>query len=333
MDILTVILEVDGHDRLSGVVTADPADSLNHVLALFRCQKKIRACSASDRHVMEVPEHLAALLDQHVQELVAGDDLVVDGSVADGCPEQALVLLHQIHRMHDLVEGSLAATAVIRLLKALDGDVGADIPDTNHLLAELLIDQRSVRVEQEIAVLEFLCKADNILLAHHRLPAGHDISMDAKLTSLLYNALKLLIRQSERMAILCRPAACAAEVARGSRIHQDDPRYIAIVLFCHLAGLLITTDTCLIADIHRQRLHLLRCNIIEQTADVLVPLCVGGRDGIAHSVISRRIPGVPDELLGKIDELHHRLLSVLVCMLDRSIYKKLDPLTLCFVRK
>ena len=240
------------------MVTADPADSLNHVLALFRCQEKIRACSASDRHVMEVPEHLAALLDQHVQELVAGDDLVVDGCVADGCPEQALVLLHQVHRMHDLVEGSLAAAAVVRLLKALDGDVGADIADTNHLLAELLIDQCSVCVEQEIAVLEFLRKTDNVLLAHHRLPAGHDISMDAQLTSLLYNALKLLICQRKRMTIFCRPAAGAAEIACGSRVHQDDPRYIAVVLLCHLAGLLITTDTCLIADIERQRLHLLR---------------------------------------------------------------------------
>ena len=76
-DKLTVILEVKYKEWLASFKSSDLTDSVVHIFSLLRCQKQICCCFISDRHIMEIPCIANTFVDQHIQEFIAGNGLVV----------------------------------------------------------------------------------------------------------------------------------------------------------------------------------------------------------------------------------------------------------------
>ena len=91
---LAVVLEVDGVELLAAGDAPDLPDTVLHIAPLLGIQQQVGRRAHAHGHVVEVPSEVAALADEHIQELVAGDHLVVLGGVADGDAEGDAVLAH-----------------------------------------------------------------------------------------------------------------------------------------------------------------------------------------------------------------------------------------------
>ena len=104
---------------------------------------------------MEIPRKNAALGDQQIQKLVAGDHLVVPAGVADGHAEGDAVAVHQVHGVQRLLEVTPPTAAVVGLLKALHADGHEEVAHPQHLLTKFLVDEGTVGegVKRHIPVL------------------------------------------------------------------------------------------------------------------------------------------------------------------------------------
>ena len=133
---------------------------------------------------MEVPGEHAALLHQHVQELVAGHVLVVAAGVADGYTEGDAVRAHQVHGRQCLGVMTVAAAGIIGVLKAFDADGHHEVAHAQQVLAELIVDQGAVGEGVEGHILVLLAQAQDVLLAHQRLASGKQAGVQAQLLPL-----------------------------------------------------------------------------------------------------------------------------------------------------
>ena len=149
VDIFAVILEVNAENLLTTGQATDLANSVDHILSLLCVQHQIHVCTITDRHIMEVPVETDAVADQHVDELVACNSLVVLTRITNGSTIKQSMLLHQIHCMHHLVEYALPTTVICCIPDAFDGNKECHISDLLYLLTELLIDQGSVGEQME----------------------------------------------------------------------------------------------------------------------------------------------------------------------------------------
>jgi hypothetical protein len=110
---LAVVLEVHREDGLAALVAADVADAVQHVLALLDGGHEVGVGALAHGHVVEVPGPAAALVDEHLEVLVGGDGLGVGARVGGGGAEEQAVLVHEVEGAHDLLEGAVAAAAVV----------------------------------------------------------------------------------------------------------------------------------------------------------------------------------------------------------------------------
>ncbi len=55
VDVLAVVLEVDGKNRLAAFDAADFTDAAYHVGPLLGCRQEVQGSIVADRHVMEIP--------------------------------------------------------------------------------------------------------------------------------------------------------------------------------------------------------------------------------------------------------------------------------------
>ncbi len=141
---------------------------------------------------MEVPAERYVLADQEVDEIIGSYILVVLACIADGSTIDKTVLMEKIHRIHNLLECTLASSEVSCFLVSLDTHGKNDVLASSHIIAELLIYQSSVCENHECAVIVFGSKTDNIFLADHRLAACHDVSLDTDFLALLNKAVHFL---------------------------------------------------------------------------------------------------------------------------------------------
>ena len=88
---------------------------------------------------MEVPVEADAVADEHIHELIAGNSLVVGGSVADGGAEQQAVLLHDVHSGHNALEHTLTAAVVGGIVQALNGQEECHVANLLDFLAESVV--------------------------------------------------------------------------------------------------------------------------------------------------------------------------------------------------
>jgi hypothetical protein len=72
-------------------------------------------------------------------------------------------------------------------------------------------------------------ESDDVLAAHHGLAAGKQELVAAQLVCLLDDALKLVQRKAQSVAVFRGPAAGALEVAGAGRVDEDGPGYVAAV--------------------------------------------------------------------------------------------------------
>ena len=142
---------------------------------------------------MEVPSKLAAVFNQHLYEVIVGNVLVVNACVANRHSVQQVIFLHQLHSIYNPLVHTPAAARVCRLLGTLYTHCEGYVSNTLNVLAEGIVNQRSVGKNMELAVVELLRQLDDVVLANQRLSACHDVHVGAHLVTLLDDAGHLII--------------------------------------------------------------------------------------------------------------------------------------------
>ena len=176
---LAVVLEVDAVQFLAAGKPADLPYTVFHIRSLLRRQQQGCVSVQANRHVVEIPRENTALGNQKIQELVAGDDLVVLAGVADGDAEGDAVTVHQLHRIQGFLEMALSTTAIVGFLKTLHADGHEEVAHPQHLLTEFLVDEGAVGKGMEGNIPVLFTKADDVLLPQQRLAAGKEAGMGA----------------------------------------------------------------------------------------------------------------------------------------------------------
>ena len=144
------------------------------------------------------------------------------------------MLAEQVHGALDLGVGTLAAAGVGGVLVALGRDSGDEVAHADHVLAERLVDERGVGEAQEDAVRVHLADLDEVVLAHERLAARVDVDVAAELRALVDDGVDVLQREVQGMAVFCRPATGAVQVAGARGVKEDRPGNVAAVLLARL---------------------------------------------------------------------------------------------------
>ena len=301
---LAVILEVDGVEFLAAGDAPDLPDAVFHIAPLLGIQQQVGGGAHAHGHVVEVPGEVAALADEHIQKLIAGDHLVVLGGVADGDAEGDAVLLHEVHGLHGLLEVALAPAAVVGVLKALHADGDEEVAHPQHLLAEVLVDEGAVGEGVEGHVPVLLAEADDVLLADQGLAAGEEAGVGAQLLGLGEDPVHLVIREALLVAVLRRPAAGAVHVAGGGGVHQDQPGDVAAVLLGVLLGLLIAPEAALVGRVGEEGLQDIGVALPQQALNIVGPLAVGILGDLAQGVEGLRRP---DGAVDLLDHVHQGL--------------------------
>ncbi len=160
---LAVVLKVDAVQLLAAGETPDLPHPVLHIGPLFRRKQQGGVGVQAHGHVVEVPGKHAALGDQQIQEVIAGDHLVVPAGVADGNAEGDAVAVHQVHGVQGLLEVALTPVAVVGLLEALHADGYKEITHPQHLPAELLVDEGAVGEGMEGHIPVLFTQADDVL--------------------------------------------------------------------------------------------------------------------------------------------------------------------------
>ena len=94
-----------------------------------------------------------------------------------------------------------------------------------------------------------LTELNKVCFSDKRLPSCKHIQIYSKLLALCYDLIHLIKGKVQLVAILCRPAACAVQIAGACRIHKDEPWHIAAILFTIFTDSLGTVNKCLKAQI------------------------------------------------------------------------------------
>ena len=276
---------------------------MDHILALLSVQHQVNIGTVADGHIVEVPVEAHAMTDEHIHELIAGDGLVVSAGVADGGTEQQAVLLHQIHGVHDAVIDALAAAVVGGIADALDGDEEGHVADFLDAVTEGLVNQRAVGEEVEHRVLVLGGQLEQVLLAAGRLPAGAHIPVDAQFLTLGNDAIHILKTQVQAVAVLGSPAALAVQVAGGSRVEQQNPRHVAVVLLAQLHDVVVACEHTLVHEVQGVHLQDMGVDLIDGLVGVLHPLTVGvGHEGADLVPVGIGVT-VSQQGLRQVDEL------------------------------
>ena len=236
----TVVLEVDGEQFLAALDPADISDLVIHVFSLFRTQEQIGAGVVADRHIMEEPCEDTTLVDQHIQEFIAGDRQIILAGVTDGNAERDMMFVHQIHGCERFVIMTCASSAVVAFFESLNADGNEEVADSQKVLTEFLVDQRAVGERVERHIFMFLAEFDDVILADQRFAARKKISVNAEFLALGDDLIHHFVGKIHLIAVFRGPASGAVQIACGGRVHQNDPRNIASVFFLHCQGRLIS---------------------------------------------------------------------------------------------
>ena len=258
-NILAIILEVDAEDRLAAGKAADLAYTLDHVLTLFGIQHQVNVSTIADGHIVEVPVEANTMADEHIHEFIAGNSLVVGGSVADAGTKQQAVHFHDVHSVNNALEHAFAAAAVGGIIQALNGQEESHVADFLDFLAESIVDQSTIGEQVEHGALVLGSQLEQILLAAGRLTAGAHVPVDAQRLALGDDAVHILKAEVQAVAVLGSPAALAMQVAGGGGVKQNDPRHVAIILFAQLTTIVVTGKHALIHQV--QGVHLLHMGV------------------------------------------------------------------------
>ena len=117
---------------------------------------------------MEIPCIANTFVNQHIQEFIAGNGLVVLWCVADRSTKDQSMLFEQIHCMHNFLKTSASASGIVDFFKSFHAQCQRNISKSLHILTEFLIDQRSVCKCIEHTLIMLLCQFHDIFFPHFR---------------------------------------------------------------------------------------------------------------------------------------------------------------------
>ena len=212
--------------------------------------------------------------------------------------------------MHYLVKAACAAAGIVDLFIALKADRYRQITDTNHLFAHFLVNQRAVCERMERTVVVLLTQTDQVFFAHERFSACIHIEVNTKLLSLCNDAVQILIGKVQLVPILSSPAAGTVHVTGAGRIHQNQPRYLALQLFSLLTDRLCAKICCFKSKIQRRHLQNVRIDFIQKTVHILHPFAVLVLKHCARRVIAFLLKHIASYLLYRIYQLQKCLLAI-----------------------
>ena len=289
-----------------------------HMLALLRTDHQIQRRVRVDRHVGEEPAEQNALADHPVIESLGADLVDILAGVAAGNTKRQLVVAQDLHRVADLLENALAAACIGALFVALDADGRDKVAHAQHILGELVVDQRAIGEAQEHTVGVVLADLNDVILAHERLAAGVNIHIRAHGRTLVDDVVDLIKAQVELVAVGRRPAARAVQVAAGSRIQQDCPRHIAAILFADFGLLLAADQGCAHDEAGKEALDHLVVHRVQHAHDELIP--------VALRIVERRMECMAraEEGVVLIDLVDH------IHQLGKILFRILRQITNCF---
>ena len=317
---LAIVLEVHGVERDIALGRAQIADTVDHILALFRGRHQLRGGLVAHRHIVEIEAEMRALLAQETHERIVGDSVDVLAGIADGGAKDNAVLLKQIHGVHHSGIVAFAAAGVVGLRGALNGQHKGDIAQTPHLFTEGLVDEGRVGVDGKLHIVVLFRQLEHVLLAHQRLAAGQHIQVHAQLLSLRNDLVHVLKAEVVLVAVLACPAAHAVHIAGRGGVEQDQPGDIALVLDAVLADGLGSAEEGFVAQIQRGGTRHMGVGLIQHAVDKFRPLAVGVGQHLFGVLVGLIAEAAAVELLCSIYQLAHCFFTVLLGVGKRHVH-------------
>ena len=219
VNILTVVLEIDGKNRFTAFDTADFADTAYHIGPLFFRRHQVRRRVVTDGHIMEIPGEISALADQQVEKIIRCNRFNILAGVTDGRAKDDAVFPEQIHGMHDLIEMAGTAAAVVDFPISFDTEGKAQIAYIGHFMTKGIVNEGPIGKRMEFAIGMFTAEADDIGFADEWFPAGQQIEMTAQFLALGHDFIHHIERQIQRMAVFGsqHPIQCILQALVGSK--------------------------------------------------------------------------------------------------------------------
>ena len=307
-DVLAVVLEVHGEDRLAAGDAADLANALEHIGALLNGRAEVDRGALADGHVVEVPGPAAALLDDLVEVLVGAYHLGVRAGIGRGGTVEQAVFVHEVESGHDLLVGAVAAAAVVGVLGALERDAEDDVAHALDVIAERLVDEGGVGKYVEETVVVCLGELDDVALTHERLAAGEHVQVAAELGALGDQAVHVLVGKVQAVAVVGGPAAHAVLVAGARRVEEDDPRNVALLLLGVGGGVAQAAEGRLVAAVQDGGLEHVVVGVVDDVPEELLPL--GARVQAVADAADGAGSRVLEQLAGHVEQLVEVLLAV-----------------------
>ena len=225
--ILPVILEVQQENGLGvAVVVPHPVVQL---LSLLWSRQQLGGGVVAHGHIVEVPGELGPPRHQAVYKVLRTDGFHVGAGVTAGHAEGQLLGLEDVHSMTHLLEYPLSPAAVSGLFEAFHADGGDEVFHPEHLVGECLVNEGGVGKAQKLTIVVLVAQGDQVVPAHHRLPAGIDVDVHSQLLTLGDDAVNLVKAQVQLVAVFRRPTAGAVQVAGRGGIQQNGPGDVAAV--------------------------------------------------------------------------------------------------------
>ena len=226
--IFPIIPEVHGKN---GLRFPEFPHLLIHEFPLLGGNHQLRYGVLAHRHVGKQPAELGTPLDHLVEVFLAADDLGILTGVAAGKAKGQTLLPQDGHGLFDAAESPCATAEVGGGLKALHTDGGDKVFHPQHVAGKRFVDEGGVGKGGELTVGMGLAQLDNVFLANQGFASGKQEEIAAKLVGLIHDAVHFRVAQVQLVAVLCRPAAGAMEVAGRGGVHQNGPGDVAAVLF------------------------------------------------------------------------------------------------------
>ena len=176
------------------------------------------------------------------------------------------------------------------------------------------------------------CQAEDVRLAHERFAAGEEAGVGAELCALGQHAVHLLKGEVLLVAVLRRPAARAAHIAGARRVHEDDPRDVAVILFGVCPRLLEAAEAALIGSGRQEGPEKVGVALAQQALGVVCPFAVGGVCDLVQHLEGLRRPDAGVDLLDHVDKVVCDGADVLrLAFSDERVEHGLKGLALCCV--
>ena len=218
--------------------------------------------------------------------------------------------MHEVERVHDLLERAIAAATVVHArFIGLEAHGEHDVAQALDVPAEDVVYEACVGEDVEEAVVVLLGQLQHVTLADQRLPSREHEQVRTEVLGLAHQAVHFVEGQVQAVPVVCGPAAHAVLVAGARGIEEDDPGNVALLPLGVGRGGAQSTERGLVAPVQYGGLEHVRIGLVDDPEQVLLPL--GPR--VEPLLDATRGPGggVLQQLACHIDQVADVLLTVI----------------------